>query len=170
MKEVLEDIRTHSSVERMENGGQRGREGGAQVRGRKRRGTEEGNSKTKKPKRLPQLSESGKEASSLEDTRAGEEPSRPPEDPLTYYKRVKAEKMALKKAKLESRQRQAGAGQREEEKEEGEGEDAKRGLTYQIARNKGLMPRRKKEQRNPRVRHRKKYQKAVIKRKSQVRS
>ena len=42
-------------------------------------------------------------------------------------------------------------------------------MKFQIARNKGLTPKRKKEQRNPRVRHRKKFEKAKIKRKSQVR-
>lgn len=52
----------------------------------------------------------------------------------------------------------------EEEKEEG-----KRGITYQIAKNKGLTPHRKKEQRNPRVKHRNKYRKARICRKGQVR-
>lgn len=46
--------------------------------------------------------------------------------------------------------------------------DGKRAITYQISRNKGLTPKRKKEQRNPRVKHRKKFRKAVIKRKSQV--
>ena len=50
----------------------------------------------------------------------------------------------------------------------GEDEDGKRAITYQISRNKGLTPKRKKEQRNPRVKHRKKFRKAVIKRKSQV--
>jgi U3 small nucleolar RNA-associated protein 3 len=47
-------------------------------------------------------------------------------------------------------------------------EDEKRGITYQIAKNKGLTPRRKKEQRNPRVKHRNKFRKAKIRRKGQV--
>jgi len=46
----------------------------------------------------------------------------------------------------------------------------KRGITYAIAKNKGLTPRRKKEQRNPRVKHREKYRKAKIRRKGQVRT
>lgn len=50
-----------------------------------------------------------------------------------------------------------------------ENPDEKRAITYQISRNKGLTPKRKKEQRNPRVKHRKKFRKAVIRRKSQVR-
>ncbi len=40
---------------------------------------------------------------------------------------------------------------------------------FQIAKNKGLTPKRKKELRNPRVKHRMKYRKAKIRRKGQVR-
>ena len=42
----------------------------------------------------------------------------------------------------------------------------KRSINYQIMKNKGLTPARKKEQRNPRVKHRKKYEKSLIKLKS----
>jgi len=49
-------------------------------------------------------------------------------------------------------------------------DDEKRGITYQIAKNKGLTPHRKKEQRNPRVKHRIKFRKAKIRRKGQVSS
>lgn len=45
----------------------------------------------------------------------------------------------------------------------------KREITYQIAKNKGLTPRRKKDQRNPRVKHKLKYRKAKIRRKGAVR-
>ncbi|XP_078050103.1 UTP3 small subunit processome component Sas10 isoform X2 [Augochlora pura] len=45
----------------------------------------------------------------------------------------------------------------------------KRGITYEMAKNKGLTPHRKKEQRNPRVKHRNKYRKAKIRRKGAVR-
>jgi U3 small nucleolar RNA-associated protein 3 len=64
-----------------------------------------------------------------------------------------------------------GESELEEDKavEEEEKEDGKRGITYQIAKNKGLTPHRKKEQRNPRVKHRNKYRKARICRKGQVR-
>ncbi|XP_017779941.1 PREDICTED: something about silencing protein 10 [Nicrophorus vespilloides] len=63
------------------------------------------------------------------------------------------------------------------EKEEGEEEeqavtqegDTRRQITYQMFKNKGLMPVRKKEQRNPRVKHRNKYRKAKIRRKGAVR-
>ncbi|XP_076277557.1 UTP3 small subunit processome component Sas10 [Lasioglossum baleicum] len=47
--------------------------------------------------------------------------------------------------------------------------EGKRGITYQIAKNKGLTPHRKKDQRNPRVKHRNKYRKAKIRRKGAVR-
>lgn len=57
-----------------------------------------------------------------------------------------------------------------EENGEVEGDvNSKRGITYQIAKNKGLMPSRKKEQRNPRVKHRNKFRKAKIRRKGAVR-
>lgn len=46
--------------------------------------------------------------------------------------------------------------------------DEKRGINYQISKNKGLTPRRKKELRNPRVKNRMKYRKAKIRRKGQV--
>lgn len=42
--------------------------------------------------------------------------------------------------------------------EETVGEDGKRQITYQIQKNKGLTPHRKKENRNPRVKKRKKYE------------
>ncbi|KAJ3657945.1 hypothetical protein Zmor_009720 [Zophobas morio] len=48
-------------------------------------------------------------------------------------------------------------------------ENAKRAITYQIAKNKGLTPHRKKEQRNPRVKHRNKFRKAKIRRRGAVR-
>lgn len=59
--------------------------------------------------------------------------------------------------------------EKDENVEEEEKEEEKRGITYQIAKNKGLTPHRKKEQRNPRVKHRNKFRKARICRKGQVR-
>lgn len=47
--------------------------------------------------------------------------------------------------------------------------EEKRAITYQMKKNKGLMPARKKEQRNPRVKHRNKFRKAQIRRKGAVR-
>lgn len=45
----------------------------------------------------------------------------------------------------------------------------KRAITYQMAKNKGLTPKRKKEQRNPRVKHRNKFRIAKIRRKGAIR-
>ena len=50
-----------------------------------------------------------------------------------------------------------------------EGED-RRGITYQIYKNQGLAPKRNKDQRNPRVKHRHKFEKAKVRRKGQVRT
>ena len=47
-------------------------------------------------------------------------------------------------------------------------EENRRMITYQISKNKGLTPHRSKEQRNPRVKHRNKYRKAIIRRKGAV--
>ncbi|XP_069509646.1 something about silencing protein 10 [Ambystoma mexicanum] len=49
------------------------------------------------------------------------------------------------------------------------GPDAKRAITRLIAKNRGLTPRRKKIDRNPRVKHREKFRRAKIRRKGQVR-
>ena len=52
--------------------------------------------------------------------------------------------------------------------EEDESEE-RRAITYQIQKNKGLQPKRSKLNRNPRVKHRVKFQKAKVRRKGQVR-
>ena len=44
--------------------------------------------------------------------------------------------------------------------------DDKRSINYEILKNKGLTPARKKEVRNPRVKHRKKYEKSLVRLKS----
>ena len=49
-----------------------------------------------------------------------------------------------------------------------EGEE-KRAITYKIAKNKGLMPKRSKLQRNPRLKNRMKFEKATKRRKGAVR-
>lgn len=56
----------------------------------------------------------------------------------------------------------------EDEKTEDPQEVGKRAITYQIAKNKGLTPYRKKELRNPRVKHKLKFKKALIRRKGAV--
>lgn len=50
------------------------------------------------------------------------------------------------------------------------GADKRRQITYQMSKNKGLTPHRKKELRNPRVKHRNKFRKAIIRRKGAVRT
>lgn len=54
------------------------------------------------------------------------------------------------------------------EREDMNGEEGKRAITYEIAKNRGLTPYRKKELRNPRVKHRTKYRKALIRRRGAV--
>ncbi|KAJ6634971.1 Something about silencing protein 10 [Pseudolycoriella hygida] len=61
----------------------------------------------------------------------------------------------------------------EEEEEENavaDGTNDRRQITYQMSKNKGLTPHRKKELRNPRVKHRNKFRKAIIRRKGAVRT
>merc|ERR1712059_28708 len=50
-----------------------------------------------------------------------------------------------------------------------EEDEEKRAITYKIAKNKGLMPKRSKLQRNPRVKNRMKFEKAKKRRKGAVR-
>ncbi|CAH3161254.1 unnamed protein product [Porites lobata] len=85
-------------------------------------------------------------------------------DPLEYYEAVKLQKKRKKEAK-----EAAFRFSEQQEIEEGDVEEGKRGITYEISQNKGLTAKKKKELRNPRVKHRKKFYKAKIKRKSQVR-
>lgn len=47
--------------------------------------------------------------------------------------------------------------------------DGRRSITYEIQKNRGLTPRRKKELKNPRVKNRLKYRKAKIRRRGQIR-
>jgi len=86
-------------------------------------------------------------------------------DPLEYYEAVKLKKKKKKEAK-EAAFSNRFTEQHEEQEEDTE--EGKRGITYEISQNKGLTAKKKKELRNPRVKHRKKFYKAQIKRKSQV--
>ncbi|NXR67938.1 SAS10 protein, partial [Rhadina sibilatrix] len=82
---------------------------------------------------------------------------------LKYY-RMMEEKLALKRKRI-------GDEDVLEEAAVSEGEDPnkKRGVTYQMIKNKGLTPKRRKIDRNPRVKHREKFRRAKIRRKGQVR-
>ncbi|CAM4545136.1 unnamed protein product [Lepidochelys olivacea] len=81
---------------------------------------------------------------------------------LKFYREME-EKMKLKRKRREDQNAM------EEELVLEEDPNKKRGITYQIAKNKGLTPKRKKIDRNPRVKHREKFRRAKIRRKGQVR-
>ncbi|XP_037303668.2 something about silencing protein 10 isoform X2 [Pungitius pungitius] len=83
---------------------------------------------------------------------------------LRFYREVEARSKLKRKGK-------APEAEETEEKENDveEDPDAKRGITYQMFKNKGLTPKRKKIDRNPRVKHREKFRRAKIRRKGQVR-
>ncbi|XP_036108555.1 something about silencing protein 10 [Molossus molossus] len=77
---------------------------------------------------------------------------------LKYYKEIE-DRQKLKRKKEENSTEQQAL----------EDKNAKRAITYQIAKNRGLTPRRKKIDRNPRVKHREKFRRAKIRRRGQVR-
>ncbi|KFQ30444.1 Something about silencing protein 10, partial [Merops nubicus] len=82
---------------------------------------------------------------------------------LKYYK------MMEEKLKLKRKQNEDQDTAEEAAVLEGADPDKKRGVTYQMIKNKGLTPRRKKIDRNPRVKHREKFRRARIRRRGQVR-
>ncbi|KAM3922694.1 something about silencing protein 10 [Leptodactylus fuscus] len=83
------------------------------------------------------------------------------EDALNYYRMM--ENKLLQKRNSSKEQAVM------EEPSEEMDPNAKRAITYQIAKNKGLTPKRRKIDRNPRVKHREKFRRAKIRRKGQVR-
>jgi len=91
----------------------------------------------------------------------------PSMDPLEYYNMVKANTRAkkAKKQKLDEDIVEDGGNEAEEETEEG----GKRMITYEMSKNKGLIRNRRKELKNPRVKHKMKFKKAIVKRKGVVR-
>lgn len=89
-------------------------------------------------------------------------------DAADYYDSVRMAKQNKKEARVaahESAKRAARDGKLAELKES-VGADGKRALNFQIAKNKGLTPHRKNENRNARVKKRKKYEQAKKKLKS----
>ncbi|XP_069391761.1 something about silencing protein 10 [Paralichthys olivaceus] len=84
---------------------------------------------------------------------------------LRFYREVE-ERLKLKR---KSKNPEAEELVEDNEEKEALDPDAKRGITYQMAKNKGLTPKRKKIDRNPRVKHREKFRRAKIRRKGQVR-
>ncbi|KAM4015401.1 LOW QUALITY PROTEIN: something about silencing protein 10 [Anomaloglossus baeobatrachus] len=83
------------------------------------------------------------------------------EDALKYY-RMMENRLAQKRKPAEKQMI-------EEAPFEETDPNAKRAITYQISKNKGLTPKRRKIDRNPRVKHREKFRRAKIRRKGQVR-
>jgi Sas10 C-terminal domain len=75
----------------------------------------------------------------------------------------------LKSAKFDVAPRIAGELQVELEAERLRRSGGRRGASYEIIKNRGLTPHRNKLARNPRVKKREAYRKAVIRRKGQVR-
>lgn len=78
-------------------------------------------------------------------------------------------KVVKPKKKFESVQAQEERRPIEKPRQQNQNVDNKRAITYEMAKNKGLTPHRKKDQRNPRVKYKNKYRKAVIRRKGAVR-
>ncbi|XP_073821892.1 UTP3 small subunit processome component Sas10 [Musca autumnalis] len=129
--------------------------------------------KTKKQKRTKKQFKLGI-LSGLDDETTEEEPKKKKAKKAEYEDEDKKDKDLAALAQMSSDDGDDGEedamGEEEEEYEEGEDGESRRGITYQIAKNKGLTPHRKKEQRNPRVKHRGKYRKALIRRKGAVRT
>ncbi|NXO00592.1 SAS10 protein, partial [Rhinopomastus cyanomelas] len=115
--------------------------------------------KKNKPKRAPALANGQATAEESSDESELDE-----EAALKFY-RMMEEKLKLKKRKRSEDQDTLG----EEVAAAGEDPNQKRGVTYQMIKNKGLTPKRKKIDRNPRVKHREKFRRAKIRRKGQVR-
>uniref|UniRef100_A0A1Q3F4L2 Putative disrupter of silencing sas10 n=1 Tax=Culex tarsalis TaxID=7177 RepID=A0A1Q3F4L2_CULTA len=79
------------------------------------------------------------------------------------------EQPSAKKVRLES---DSDADEQQDDDEEEEvvlDKDGKRKITYQMAKNKGLTAHKRKEQRNIRVKNRRKFQKALVRRKGAIR-
>ncbi|XP_064005780.1 something about silencing protein 10 [Pogoniulus pusillus] len=97
---------------------------------------------------------------------AGAEPSdesEPDEEAALKYYRMMEEKLKRKRKRTEDALEGGDLSEGEEDPSK------KRGVTYQMIKNKGLTPRRKKIDRNPRVKHREKFRRAKIRRRGQVR-
>ncbi|XP_017306478.1 something about silencing protein 10 [Ictalurus punctatus] len=116
----------------------------------------------------PQSSKKDKrEISKVADKQEAEESDLDEEAALLFYKGIEER---LKRKRKNKRLPEDGSMiERDEAEEEAEMDgEAKRGITYQMAKNKGLTPKRKKIDRNPRVKHREKFRRAKIRRKGQV--
>lgn len=90
------------------------------------------------------------------------------EDLDNYYQSMKNAKLEKRKSRKEAHNAAVTAAKEGKllEAQEEVDEDGKRAINYQILKNKGLTPHRRKENRNARVKKRKKYEKAQKKLKS----
>ncbi|XP_032440120.1 something about silencing protein 10-like isoform X1 [Xiphophorus hellerii] len=111
--------------------------------------------KTKVPKQ--KMQDSGETPSENSDSDLDEDAA------LRFYKEVE-ERVKLKRKNKNPEPVEENDDEGDEELDQ----DAKRGITYQMAKNKGLTPKRKKIDRNPRVKHREKFRRAKIRRRGQV--
>ena len=84
--------------------------------------------------------------------------------PLQFYDAMMREREEKRRIKQTHKQQNNSA----TENPMGDTEGSKRAIDYTIRKNKGLTPRRKKELRNPRVRQRMRYKRALKHRKGQV--
>ena len=114
------------------------------------------NRKLKEKQRLNAL-EQEQDASNEAAAAAAADSGEIPEDP--YYAAVKA---AQEQAKQDKAAKYAFR-EREYAPVQSLGEGDKRGAGYQITKNRGLVPHRNKDKKNPRVKHRLKYEKAKTK-------
>lgn len=110
-----------------------------------------------KPKNIGEIPDGEHAEEATDDSDLDEEAA------LNYYREME------EKIKLKKKRKHEEKGDVEEVADEEEVLDQKRGATYQIVKNKGLTPKRKKIDRNPRVKHREKFRRAKIRRKGQVR-
>uniref|UniRef100_W5LZV8 UTP3 small subunit processome component n=1 Tax=Lepisosteus oculatus TaxID=7918 RepID=W5LZV8_LEPOC len=108
---------------------------------------------SKKGPRRAQLQPAGDSGSDMDEQEA-----------LRFYRQME-ERLKLKRKKQTEDSEEGPVPEEEEELDA----EAKRAITYQMAKNKGLTPKRKKIDRNPRVKHREKFRRAKIRRRGQVR-
>ncbi len=129
-------------------------------------------SRSKRPKKTLQLlKNASKESDDVDATTLNQINEFTPDEAMAI------EMMSARKSKKKGKKDSDSEDSEPEEEEEQVGDDKvdddddekRRSITYEMSKNKGLMPKRSKLQRNPRVKHRVKYEKAKIKRKGQIR-
>ncbi|XP_063701827.1 something about silencing protein 10 [Culicoides brevitarsis] len=91
------------------------------------------------------------------------------EDNISEEEEIDEDEPKMKKLRTEDDEEGMEVDEKDAEEEGDEEEMGKRSITYQMSKNKGLHQRKKPENRNPRVKNKNKYRKAVIRRKGSVR-